>query len=404
MLPTPPTDAAAELPFPATPRDPNGDDLIRVKIFPHDGLEQSENARRIAFKGACTVFTGLENEARATGVAQQTATTHEFSAATLEDPVWLACDEPVVLLRGGKLPRHHYSGDFYVYRSKRKSGWVLQVINIVPIETYLRGVLPVEVIPSWPEESLKAQAVAARTYAYYNIAHSRMAAGTVLYDVDDTPLFQVYNGLTDVTPETDQAVRATREVVMTVHDRIIQTFFHADSGGHTESARAIFGLTVPYCRAKKEPYDLSGAVERWSKTIRLKSVTAQLQAAKLIPRGRNVVALRVNSTDRMSSGRVRTVWALLEGGGSARIGSSNFKRAVGGLRSSLWDLKLVGPGRYRLDGRGSGHGVGLSQRGAKELASQLGWDHLQILTHYYTGATACSLGEGKAGIPACKRS
>src|SRR5690606_8262202 len=117
----------------------------------------------------------------------------QLNAYRLRQPIWLDCDQPFRLQRQGDVPSFSYEGSLYirvVSSRKQKSKLSLEAINIVPLETYLRGVVPIEVSASWHEEALKSQAVAARTYAVFHMSYSRRYLDQPYFDVDDTIVFQ----------------------------------------------------------------------------------------------------------------------------------------------------------------------------------------------------------------------
>ena len=125
-----------------------------------------------------------------------------------------------------------------------------ELIEVKSINEYLKGVVPSEMPHFWPAEALKAQTVAARTYATFHILHG----GGGIYDVDDTVQYQAYTGNTDHRPQTDAAVDATSSIVMVYNDKIIQAYFSADAGGYTEAASEVWPVTAPYCVSKPEVY------------------------------------------------------------------------------------------------------------------------------------------------------
>jgi stage II sporulation protein D len=120
-----------------------------------------------------------------------------------------------------------YRGEVQVVSSGKK----LLAINHVDLEQYLYSVLGAEMSTNFPAEALKAQAVAARTYALYR----RQSADRKLFDVDNTQASQVYRGLSSEANTTQAAVNATEGEVMTYHDKLILAVFHSGSGGHTEN-------------------------------------------------------------------------------------------------------------------------------------------------------------------------
>lgn len=391
----------AVLPFPKLPKDDKGRDLIGVRVFPHPHgdpwTQAKESGASVALNGNCRSYRGHPEKPEATATALETKTRFELTPETLPKPLWFACQAPVTVERAPGVPSHRYEGAFYAHRIEGTNGKAqVELLNIVPLETYLRGVLPSEVIPSWPAETLKAQAVASRTYAYYNIAHNRIDPNPKLYDVDDTPFFQVYTGVSAPAEATDKAIEATQGVVLSYLGRVVLTFFCTDAGGHTESAQEVFGLNAPYCKAKPEIQGLATEKSAWTKTIALSDLSAKL--------GQNIASISVTPAQRSNSGRVRALTATSASGATSEIPAADFKKAAG-VKSALFTVTVDSSKKeLRLDGTGSGHGVGLSQKGAKSLARLKSWDFKRILTFYYDGAVLCALTSADGGeLPRCGR-
>ncbi|HIK46100.1 MAG TPA: SpoIID/LytB domain-containing protein [Leptolyngbyaceae cyanobacterium M65_K2018_010] len=242
-------------------------------------------------------------------------------------------------------------------------------INWVDLEAYLYSVLGAEMPASWPQEALKAQAVAARSYALYQ--RDRGAANA--FDVGSTTAHQVYKGLASEAPSTVAAVNATRGQVLTYGGRVIEAVFHASSGGRTENVEDVWQKPVPYLRSVPD-FDQDAPVYRWSETFS----TSQFEQ-----RVRGVGRLRAVSIERVTP-QGRVVSLRLQGTQGTRTLSGTELRQALGLRSTLFSISLQGD-TIRVDGRGFGHGLGMSQWGARGLALQ-GYSYAQILAHYYLGA------------------
>jgi len=139
-----------------------------------------------------------------------------------------------------------YRGEFIVYKSP--SG--LTVINNLDIESYLLGVVPAEMPSSWNYEALKAQAIAARSYAVANLGkRARMG-----FDLNDTPADQAYLGASHETAKTDKAVIDTKGQVLVCGNKVIPAYYHSSSGGHTVNSGAVWFKDLPFVRAVKS-YD-----------------------------------------------------------------------------------------------------------------------------------------------------
>ncbi|RMD67098.1 MAG: SpoIID/LytB domain-containing protein [Cyanobacteria bacterium J149] len=250
----------------------------------------------------------------------------------------------------------------------------ITAINYVDLEDYLYSVVGAEAIPSWPKDALKAQAVAARTYALYK----RNSGRNQLFDLDTTTATQVYKGLSSEYTTTHQAVRETMGEVMTYNNQIILAVFHSSSGGHTENVEDIWVSPLPYLRGVVD-YDQNSPVFSWNKSVspstmsRIVGGVGNIQALipqKTTPQGR-IVTMRVVG-DRTTK----------------NVAGSDLRKALD-LRSTLFRVSLGG-NSLQVSGRGFGHGLGLSQWGAQYLA-QNGVNYRQILAHYYRNAKLSTL-------------
>jgi len=125
------------------------------------------------------------------------------------------------------------------------SGKGLTVINDIPIEKYLQGVVPSEMPPGWEHEAHKAQAIAARSYAIANLG-KRAKDG---YDLKDTPEDQAYGGASAETPQTNDAVVETEGIVLIYDGKIIPAYYSASAGGHTKDASQVWTKDLAYIKA-----------------------------------------------------------------------------------------------------------------------------------------------------------
>ncbi|HKI57298.1 MAG TPA: SpoIID/LytB domain-containing protein [Trueperaceae bacterium] len=259
---------------------------------------------------------------------------------------------------------HRYRGSLTL----RATPGGIEVVNALAVESYLRGVVPAEMSASWPMAALEAQAVAARSYAL------SLAGSHADYDLCASVSCQVYRGMDAENPRSDAAVRSTAGIVVTYHGAVARTYYHADSGGVTASSSEVWGTPVPYLVAL--PDAAPGArVDRWR--VRIEPSLARAGLSRLGLSVGTVQSLRV--LERSPSGRVDA----LEVRGSA--GSVSLSHAQLTALAGLWGLKsmrfsLTGP--LTLLGEGWGHGVGMSQDGARALAEE-GYDYTQILGYYY---------------------
>ncbi len=260
------------------------------------------------------------------------------------------------------------------------TGWVklmpradgqLDIVNVVPLERYVPGSVAAEVYSSWPEEVLKAQAVIARTYAL----HERARSGAAPFDLEAGVISQGYvTG--DVSSRVRKACDATRGVWLRFAGKPILAAYHSSAGGRTASAREVWGEELPYLRVVESPDD-GGPDFFWSFEI------SEADLARAL--GEHGVAVsgvpRVEIGERSASGRVLRLRV-----GGAEIQGRDLRQVLGGaaIKSTLFDVRTTG-GQVLFLGSGSGHGVGLSQWGARALARE-GKSFEDILAHYYPGS------------------
>lgn len=265
-----------------------------------------------------------------------------------------------------------------VLELRRTPSGRLTVINELELEEYLYGVLKMEVDPRWPPEALKAQAVAARTLALYSLGRFR-AEG---YDVRATTESQVYGGLSAEDPRTTAAVDATRGEIITYQSRPILAVYHSDSGGATESSEHVWGGQYPYLRGVPDPFTSAAP---WTVRMDRSDLAARLRRA-----GRAVSDIvGVEVAEVTPSGRARTV-RITSTAGAVVVRATELRSALGAdvMKSTLFAVRLVAGDEPVIEftGRGSGHGVGLSQWGARGQALA-GRSYLEILRYYYAGVT-----------------
>jgi stage II sporulation protein D len=260
---------------------------------------------------------------------------------------------------------------------KQKNGRLL-VINDLDIEDYLLGVIGSEVPFDWEMEALKAQAVASRTYALYQ----KRTAGNKPYHILATVDSQVYSGRSGERARTIQAVRETEGTIITYGGEAIPAFYHSSCGGHTESAWELWGIDAPYLRGVNCDCQKISKYGSWEKRLSKKAVAAAL--------GKQ--GYRLNDISRMeidgitAAGRAQRV-AIHHAGGMVEVPAEMLRAAIGysAVPSVFFEIETVGD-EIIISGRGLGHGVGLCQWGAREMAQQ-GRDYKAILMHYYPGTT-----------------
>ena len=317
-----------------------------------------------------------------------------------------------------RLRRHQTSGNNGVYIAQARKpqslypgdiefiakGGNVQIVVHVYMEDYMRGVLPYEMDNSFPLEALKAQAVAARTYAL-----KKMSAQAATYDVVDTTSDQVYNGTPSGNERCVQAVQETSGIVGTVNGEYMASYYTASNGGQTESVGNAWGSgSYAYLQVKDDPYDLAnGASIAKSVTFYhngTTSVSALTQLLRTEAAARigaydvtiaSIDGVRVHTPKYAEPSRVFTkvdVDMTLSGYGSVTVTLDYFNQVEGlcsmsinVLKNETLDVTATQNG-FKLTARRFGHGVGMSQRGAQQMANE-GFTYDQILDFYYPGIT-----------------
>lgn len=251
------------------------------------------------------------------------------------------------------------------------------VINIVPLEDYLRSVVPSEMPHSWPAEALKAQAVVARSYALANMGQY----GKDGYDICATASCQVYRGMESEHRSTDKAVKDTKGEYLTYKGAQVSAVFHSSCGGRTDDSSDVWkGDRKPYLKGVRSKWCREESPHsQWEAKIPDKEMDAALRAAGY-DLGR-VKHLRIVS--RTKAGRAYEVRVTGTKGGETFPGN-RFRLIVGSqkIRSTLWSGLSHRDGVWCIHGRGWGHGVGLCQWCAK-ITAGYGYKHREILAYFY---------------------
>jgi stage II sporulation protein D len=286
----------------------------------------------------------------------------------------------------GRAPvRMKSMGDFIRVNGKNYRGWIelrknrngrILVINELDIEDYLKGVIASEVPNDWDFEVLKAQAVAARTYALYQ----KRTSGKRPYHILATVSSQVYNGSNGERVNTVRAVQDTKGIFVAYRGEAIPAFYHSSCGGHTEDAAELWGIDEPYLKGVDCECQEIIPNGLWEKRIRLSLMDRTIK--KLGYRVDSVSDMRIGAVTR--AGRVKEI-VVGPASRTTVVPADALRAALGStvVPSVFFELD-VSEGEAVFSGRGSGHGVGLCQWGAKEMAKR-GFDYKAILSHYYPG-------------------
>jgi stage II sporulation protein D len=264
------------------------------------------------------------------------------------------------------------------YRGKvevvKKTGESLLVINELNLEDYLVGLINQEVSSSWDMEALKAQAVAARTYALFQKSNRKDS----LYHLDSTVLDQVYNGSDSEDQRSLQAVKETEGEVIVYQNEIISAVYHSCCGGKTEPARLVFqngssliqSVTCGFCNDFPRYF--------WELKLSHEEIKKRLNAD-----GYQIEKVKKIKVEKRSETN-RVIELSIKGkGGNVTIPGNDLRRIIGfdRLRSTNFIVKNF-HGSTQFLGIGYGHGVGLCQWGAKKMAES-GYPYRKILQYYY---------------------
>lgn len=295
------------------------------------------------------------------------------------------------------------------------------VIAMISTDVYLRGVLPREMPAAWPLEAIKAQAVASRSFMLERI-RSRELAGRAFH-LENTTLDQVFGW--DERDDTNSAnsatiARALREtdgwVLGDTRGSILPAYFHADCGGRTEVASAVWQENPIGDRSSGDSSTVRTGVEgaspgsvadnvgavidrgcpmspsaRWTWTAFSEDLFARLRVPLGLPTGGRILDIRAER--HSPTGRVQRLAISIEGGPTRYLSGHELRAIVGfeRIKSTSFQVQRT-PVGFRLAGRGHGHGVGLCQWGARRLATE-GADFRQILSHYYPNSQLMQLSE-----------
>lgn len=320
--------------------------------------------------------------------------------------------------------------------AKRLSNSDMTVINKLPLEEYLYGVVPGEMPASWHIEALKAQAVAARTFALSNFNKYSQ------YDFNlcTTTNSQVYKGYSIEHPNANRAIEETKSKVITHNGKLAEAYFHANSGGQTEDSENIWSAALPHIRGVKDEFSLDAPYSTWTETFTMEEIKSKLAThnifigdildMKITATSKNgrVMSLVIYGTEGqevLEKLRSRTVLGLKSnyytissdhgdgiesdvmvingsGAGAQSVDlKGKYMVTTNGIQEikSTSNLTIFNGKEYRtvmeerkenpsdtftIEGKGNGHGLGMSQYGAKKMA-ELGYEYDEILTHYYTG-------------------
>ena len=312
----------------------------------------------------------------------------------------------------------------------------LTAVNIVPLEEYLYGVVPSEMPSTWPDEALKAQAVCARSYALIKAGYGSGSNAKKGYKIVDTVSSQVYKGYLAESATANKAVDATKGEMLCYNNKVVAAYFYSTGGGRTEAAKDVWAADLPYLQSVADFFEQDAGRMVWQETLTLsrlqKALAGQgipfevedLQIAGYTETGRvhtlNLLGgnrslklqgttirtvLNLNSTkfkivrqgdtpdnvsvlsaDDMKNGRISNMYVASADGVSKASGELD--QYIVQSADNLWNYPRTAPEQkdeILFAGMGYGHGVGMSQYGAKGMAES-GYSYKEIIEYYFTGA------------------
>lgn len=328
------------------------------------------------------------------------------------------------------------------YRGRMEIGrygkGTLTAVNVVPLEEYLYGVIPAEMPANWHEEALKAQAVCARSYALVKAGFGGSSNAKKGYKIVDTVSSQVYKGCLYESQKANRAVDATKGEMVCYNNKVVAAYFFSTSGGHTENSADVWAVNLPYLQGVPDFYETNASREVWEVTMTKQKLASVLAGqgmdvgtvSELVPTSYSeygrMQALRVIGSRRSITLQGTTIRTLLdlnstkfkivekgdvpdkvtvlsaEGTSERRISDMYIASADDVAKaSSELSQYIVQGAQDRLNypaaapekedellfaGMGFGHGVGMSQYGAKGMA-EAGFTYKEIIEYYYTGAS-----------------
>ena len=347
----------------------------------------------------------------------KTCTVDEEDGITVE----LVDDEEFISYNGKE-----YRGSFVVYRFDDSD---ITVVNVVDFEEYLYGVVPREIATGHPIEALKAQAVAARTYACKTLGKYEKWN----FDMTNSTADQAYGGVSVECEDTTEAVDKTKRRIVTYDGEPITTYYFSTSSGWTENSENVWVTAYPYLVAVEDKYQPDNLTySNWSVTFTAKEIK-DILAKRSVKIGD---ILGVNTTKKSKSNGVlelefvgtKDTYSVTKATTKSVFGSNDVRsqffdvipdnavtaynldeetstksifeykiateNGVKKISSKLDEISVIGkneektysrvPTKYTINGKGWGHGVGMSQNGAIGMA-KAGYEYDEILEWYYTG-------------------
>ncbi|MBI2060792.1 MAG: SpoIID/LytB domain-containing protein [Nitrospirae bacterium] len=273
-----------------------------------------------------------------------------------------------------QVDRHPYRGEVVLHSD---GGSRILAVNELDLEDYVRGIINHEVSSKWPLEAVKAQVVAARSYALSR----RGKPKDTRFDVEATVMDQVYRGSSREDDAAAQAVLETEGLVLTQDGEVIEAYYHSCCGGQTEASGTVWGRERSYLQGVTCGFDQDCPNAYWEVNLSTPEIEREVGI-------KNIESVEVASLQ--PSGRVRRI-RFVTPSREVSLTGKEFRERVGFNRIPSTHFKIVRQAKgYKFMGSGSGHGVGLCQWGARGMAQE-GHTFEEILKKYYSGVEITKL-------------
>lgn len=298
------------------------------------------------------------------------------SHVNLNGKVKVAADMPQLVVAGDEnisLNGKKYRGEVRFYKETDGS---ITVINTLPLEEYLVGLVASEMPMDWPNEAIKAQSVAARTYAMFQ----KQGRAHLNYDVEATTVDQVYEGVPQNDERVREAVESTNGEILTLRGKLFKAFFHSTCGGQTETALNVWNEANNF-HIVHDNFCAKSPHSSWTFTL-----GKNILATKLREAGFSAKTIRKISVEKQRNNPRAASVIIDTGEQTIYLQGNDFRRIVGyeKLKSTWFNIRLVGL-NVVFEGKGYGHGVGMCQWGVKGMAES-NKSYRDILKFYYPWA------------------
>jgi len=259
------------------------------------------------------------------------------------------------------------------------------VVNTLDLESYVKGVLYHEVSHRWPLNAIKAQAVATRTYALYQVKQNK----ELTFDVTSDIYSQVYGGKSAERYRPSIAANRTRGQILTFQGNVLPAYFHSNCGGHTEDAKELWEHDFPPLSGVQCGFCTNKPNYQWKKNFQSKDIQDKLNRA-----GIKIGLIKdISAVGRTKTGRVKNLKITSRDGKTVALSGAKFRDIVGPniLKSNYYTIDMKGY-YFDVSGLGWGHGVGMCQWGAYQMSKER-HTYTRILAYYYPGTQITKISE-----------